>query len=84
MVKPVLNHPVLSRFWLSAFAATRGSPVVGKPWGQSARGLSVLSQPGSIDEPRDAWMCAEFAFVRGVEWRYLTVLYNQSKFKKCG
>jgi hypothetical protein len=56
----------------------------GKPWGQPTRGLSVLSQPGSIDEPRDAWMCAEFAFVRGVEWRYLTVLYNQSKFKKCG
>ena len=37
---------------------------LGKPWGQSARALSVLLQPGSIGEPRDASMCAEFAFVR--------------------
>ena len=26
----------------------------GKPWGRSARGMSVLSQPSSIDEPRGA------------------------------
>jgi len=37
----------------------------GKTWGQSAsRALSVLLQPSSIGEPRDASMCAEFAFVR--------------------
>ena len=34
--------------------STKRSPESGKPWGQSARGLSVLSQPGSIGEPRDA------------------------------
>ena len=48
--------------------------IKGKPWGRPARGMSVLSQPGSIGEPRDALMCAEFALVRGVEWRYLAAV----------
>ena len=43
----------------------------GTPWSQSAREMSVLSQPSPVDEPRDACMCAEFAFVRGVEWHYV-------------
>ena len=52
-----------------------------KPWGQPTRALSVLLQPGSIGEPRGAGVCAEFAFVRGVEWRYLTMFKGIFNFE---
>ena len=44
------------KFWAFAFTIIPLLTVLalGKPWGQSARVLSVLSQPSSIGEPRDA------------------------------